>query len=59
MWIFPTSPVVYKIYCALGAIIFSFYIIYDVNQIMTKLEPDQYIIGSMMLFLDIINQKIA
>lgn len=38
-----------------GALIFSLYIIYDTHMIMKKVSPEEYIHGSVMLYLDIIN----
>jgi protein lifeguard len=38
-----------------GAVLFSLYILYDVSMLMHKLSPDDYIIASIMLYLDILN----
>jgi len=40
---------------AVGAVLFSLYIIYDTQQIMTKVSPEEYIHASTILYLDIIN----
>jgi len=48
------------VYCTLGVIIFGMYLIYDTQLIVGgdgrafKLGPDDYIIGAMMLYIDII-----
>ena len=38
-----------------GAVLFSLYIIYDVNQIMHKVSPEEYVLAASNLYLDIIN----
>ncbi|OMH82400.1 Bax inhibitor 1 [Zancudomyces culisetae] len=38
-----------------GVGLFSLYLVYDTYMIMNKLEVDEYILGSLMLYLDIIN----
>lgn len=38
-----------------GAILFSFFIIYDTHMIMHRLSPEEYILASIDLYLDIIN----
>lgn len=38
-----------------GAILFSCFIIYDTDQIAKRLSPDDYVIGAIELYLDIIN----
>jgi hypothetical protein len=40
---------------AAGAILFSLYIIYDTQQIMTRVSPEEYIHASTILYLDILN----
>jgi len=42
-------------YCIIGTFIFSGYIIYDTNQILKHLGPDDYIIAAIELYLDLIN----
>jgi hypothetical protein len=39
----------------IGTLLFSLYIVYDVNMIMKKLPAEQYILASICLYLDIIN----
>jgi len=38
-----------------GAVLFSLYIVYDVNVIMKKVSPEEYILAAATLYLDIIN----
>ena len=38
-----------------GAIVFSLYIIYDVNMIMKKVSAEEYVLAAATLYLDIIN----
>ena len=38
-----------------GAAIFSLYIVYDVHMISKRLSPDEYVLGAITLYLDIIN----
>lgn len=38
-----------------GAVLFSLYIIYDVNMIMKKVSPEEYVLAAATLYLDIIN----
>jgi FtsH-binding integral membrane protein len=40
---------------AVGAILFSLYIIYDTQQIMTRVSPEEYIHAATILYLDILN----
>jgi len=57
---FPKSRTVNLVYAAIGAIIFSLYIVYD-TQIMVggkhkySLSPEEYVFGALNLYLDIIN----
>ena len=43
--------IVEVVYSAIGALIFSLYIIYDTYNICNVLHPDEYIIGSINLYL--------
>lgn len=36
-----------------GAFIFSLYLIYDTQQIMHKTSPEEYIVASIQIYLDI------
>ena len=38
-----------------GAVIFSLFIIYDTHMMMHKVSPEDYIVASINLYLDIIN----
>jgi len=57
---FPKSRTLNLVYAAIGAIIFSMYIVYD-TQIMVggkhkySLSPEEYVFGALNLYLDIIN----
>lgn len=42
-------------YCLFGVLIFCGYVVYDTHMIMTRLGYDDYILGAIMLYLDIIN----
>ena len=57
--IFSHNKVAHIIFSGLGVILFSFYIVYDVQLIVGnhqyKLDYDDYIIGAIMLYIDIIN----
>lgn len=44
-----------SMYCLFGTLIFCGYIVYDTHMIMTRLGYDDYILGAIMLYLDIIN----
>jgi FtsH-binding integral membrane protein len=46
-----TDSVVEVIYSAIGALIFSLYIIYDTYHICNTLHPDEYIIGAINLYV--------
>jgi len=52
------SPLMQKIYCCLGILAFSFYLIYDTQLVMgngeLRLGVDDYIYGAFQLYLDII-----
>jgi FtsH-binding integral membrane protein len=43
------------IMCVAGAAIFSAYIVYDTHMIMKHLSAEEYIVGVINLYLDIIN----
>ncbi|KAJ1725848.1 hypothetical protein LPJ53_000109 [Coemansia erecta] len=47
------------IVAALTAVIFCGYIMYDTHMVMNRLTPDDYIIASLELYLDIINLFVA
>lgn len=38
-----------------GTVLFSLYIIYDINMIMKKVSPEEYILAAATLYLDVIN----
>mmetsp|Transcript_16663 Transcript_16663/g.30985 ORF Transcript_16663/g.30985 Transcript_16663/m.30985 type:complete len:247 (+) Transcript_16663:76-816(+) len=51
-------PFMHKVYCCLGILIFSFYLIYDTQLIMGNgelcLTVDDYVFGALQLYIDII-----
>lgn len=53
-----SSPIMHKIYCCFGILLFSFYLIYDTQMIMGKgelrLGVDDYVFAALQLYLDII-----
>ena len=53
------GPKFYMVYCFFGVLLFGFYLIIDIQLIVGgkagELKKDDYIIGAMMLYLDIIN----
>lgn len=57
--IFSQNKLLHIIFSSLGVIAFSIYLVYDTQLIVgnqeNKLEIDDYIIGAMMLYIDIIN----
>jgi len=55
MMFFGATANLYYGYCIAGAIIFSLYIVFDTYMIHNKMGPDDYIMASIELYLDIIN----
>jgi hypothetical protein len=59
MAMFIQQPIVHLIFSCMGALLFSFYIIYDVQILMegkrVQLSPDDYVLAAINLYLDIIN----
>ena len=51
--IFP-SKLLFNVLCFLIVILTSIYIVFDTKLIMKKLELDEYIIGALLLYIDII-----
>lgn len=57
---FPYNTVATKVYCGIGVLLFSFYLIYDTQLIVggknrkMQLSVDDYIVGAMCLYIDII-----
>ncbi|KAF9607165.1 hypothetical protein IFM89_032387 [Coptis chinensis] len=52
---FPLGPISLAIYSVLGAVVFSAYIVYDTDNLIKRHTYDEYILASVMLYLDIIN----
>jgi hypothetical protein len=38
-----------------GAVLFSLFIVYDTHMLMHKLSPEEYILASINLYLDVLN----
>merc|ERR1719326_1064404 len=59
--IFPAGAMMHKIYAGLGALLFSFYIVYDTQLIVGgnhkkhQFSVDDYVFAALNLYLDIIN----
>ncbi|KIM69642.1 hypothetical protein SCLCIDRAFT_1208122 [Scleroderma citrinum Foug A] len=51
----PFSRTIDLVYAVLGCLIFSGYIVYDTFLITKRLSPDEYIVGSLSLYLDFVN----
>jgi len=55
----PHSELLHKIYCCLGILVFSFYLIFDTQMVMgngeLRLGVDDYVRAALELYLDIIN----
>jgi FtsH-binding integral membrane protein len=45
----------YTLYCIIGVLIFSGYVLYDTSLIMRRLYPGEEIVGAISLYLDLIN----
>jgi FtsH-binding integral membrane protein len=58
MSIFSNSLFIHNLYCALGVILFGFYLIIDTQMIMggknAELTVDDYVVASFCLYVDII-----
>ncbi|RDX84318.1 BI1-like protein, partial [Mucuna pruriens] len=52
---FPLGPTAHAIYGAIGAMIFSGYIVYDTDNLIKRFTYDEYIGASVTLYLDILN----
>ncbi|XP_031633127.1 protein lifeguard 1-like [Contarinia nasturtii] len=57
---FTRSEIAHLIFAGIGALLFSIYLIYDTQMIMGgnhkySMSPEEYVLGSITLFLDIIN----
>ncbi|KTW29058.1 uncharacterized protein T551_02332 [Pneumocystis jirovecii RU7] len=52
---FPYNRMFDLAYAALGTLVFSGYILYDTSMLMKHLSPEEYIIGSVSLYIDIVN----
>lgn len=52
---FHPGPLGQTVYALLGALLFSGYIVFDIHLLATRLDVDDYVWGSVALYLDIIN----
>ncbi|XP_055824141.1 BI1-like protein [Solanum dulcamara] len=52
---FPLGSTASSIYCAISAIVFCAYIVYDTYKLIKRFTDDQYIWASVNLYLDILN----
>lgn len=52
---FPLGSTSVAIYGAMGAIIFSGYIVYDTDNLIKRFTYDEYIWASITLYLDVLN----
>ncbi|GAQ83562.1 transmembrane BAX inhibitor motif-containing protein [Klebsormidium nitens] len=52
---FPMGHVSRTIYAALGALVFSVYIVYDTENLIKRHSYDEYIWASVMLYIDVLN----
>jgi len=52
---FPMGHVSRTIFAALGALLFSVYIVYDTENLIKRFNYDEYIWASVMLYIDVIN----
>jgi len=55
MFMFVGGEVKHMAFAVGGAILFSGFIIYDTHMIMTRVSPEEYVIATIELYLDIIN----
>lgn len=53
--IFLQSSVLELFLCVSGAMLFSFFIIFDTQLLMKTLSPEEYILATINIYLDIIN----
>ena len=54
------SVVAYQLLCAGGVLLFSFYLVYDVQMLLggkrnASLDVDDYVLGAMQIYLDVLN----
>ncbi|XP_026466552.1 protein lifeguard 4-like [Ctenocephalides felis] len=53
--IFTHSTIFELVLCSFGALIFSLFLLYDTHVMMTTLSPEEYILATINLYLDIVN----
>lgn len=52
---FPFNRTFDLLYAVFGALIFVGYIFYDTSNLMKHLSPEEYIVGAISLYIDIVN----
>jgi FtsH-binding integral membrane protein len=52
---FVGSTLLHTLYCVIGILIFSGYVLYDTSQIIQHLEPGEEVTGAIELYLDLLN----
>lgn len=51
----PASPFIHKIFCAVGAFLFSCFILYDTSRLLSEWEDNDYVAFALELYLDFVN----
>jgi protein lifeguard len=52
---FPPSHLINSVYSLMGALLFSFYIVFDTHLLIKHMPPDEYIWAATKLYLDCVN----
>lgn len=52
---FPLGPTSVAVFGALGALVFSGFIVYDTDNLIKRFTYDEYIWASVILYLDVLN----
>merc|ERR1711934_1307828 len=55
MMFFPVTETLAVGYSMLGALLFSAFLVVDLQLVMKKLSPDEYVLGAINLYLDLLN----
>lgn len=53
--VYPYDSAAQLVFSLIGCLIFMMFIVYDTHKILTRLSPDEYVIGAIELYLDILN----
>jgi len=51
----PSTPFLDTVWAVLGALLFSLYIVFDTFMVIAKLNTDEYILGALDIYLDVVN----